>query len=230
MPRYDYLLFDADHTLFDFDAAEVRALRATLQAYGYPVNPDTEELYRTINRLLWHRCDLGEIRREELVVVRFAAFLQVMGGDHDPAALNRFYLDRLAEGADLFPGAEALCRDLAPHCTLAIVTNGVASAQRGRFARSPLASVIPWVFISEEVGHQKPEPEFFRHVLSAMDIRDPARAVVIGDNLYSDIQGGINAGLDTIWYHPQGGENPTEIHPTHTVASYEELKRYLLTP
>lgn len=230
MPRYDYLLFDADHTLFDFDAAELRALRTTLHAHGYPEGPEVERFYRSLNHLLWHRCDLGEIRREELVVERFAVLARVLGKKDDPSALNRFYLDRLAEGSELFPGAEELCRALAPHCTLAIVTNGVASAQRGRFSHSALASIIPWLFISEEVGSQKPEAEFFRRVLSAMDITDPSRAVVIGDNLYSDIQGGINAGLDTIWYHPQGGENTSGIRPTHTVASYEELLHYLLSP
>lgn len=230
MPRYDYLLFDADHTLFDFDQAEYCALRDTLLAFHYPFNADTQTFYHAVNRLLWHRFDLGEISREALVVERFAIFVRVMGGNADPAALNRFYLDRLAEGNQLFPGAEALCRALAPHCTLAIVTNGTAHAQRNRIATSALAPLFPWIFISEEVGWQKPERSFFLRVLSAMGITDPARAVVIGDNLFSDIQGGINAGLDTIWYHPSREANAIDIHPTYTVSSYEELQHYLLAP
>ncbi len=230
MPRYDYLLFDADHTLFDFDQAEERALRRTLLDCGYPDSAETVELYHLVNRFLWHRFDLGELPREVLVVERFAILDRVLGGQHDPEALNRRYLEHLAEGSDLLPGAEELCRALAPHCTLAIVTNGLAAAQRGRFARSPLSSLIPWLFISEEVGYQKPEAEFFRCVLSEMGISDPSRAVVIGDNLFSDIQGGINAGLDTIWYHPQGDDTTSGILPTHTVSSYQALLEYLLTP
>ncbi len=230
MPRYDYLLFDADHTLFDFDTAEEQALRATLLDHGYPADPDTLDFYHSVNHLLWHRFDLGEISREELAVERFSLLIRSLGGDQDPAGMNRDYLSHLAEHGELFPGAEALCRELSAHCTLAIVTNGMAAAQRGRFARSPLGALIPWIFISEEVGHQKPEAAFFQRVLAAMDISDPSRAVVIGDNLHSDIQGGINAGLDTIWYHPQGGENNSAIHPTYTAASYEELRDYLLVP
>ena len=228
--RYDVVLFDADNTLFDFDAAEAQALDLTLAEYGYPVDDKSRNCYLAVNRDLWARFDRGKVKREWLVVERFAALQRALGGHHDPAEMNTFYLARLAEAGCLLPGAEALCRALVPSCTLAIVTNGVASAQRGRFSHSALASVIPWLFISEEVGSQKPEAEFFRRVLSAMDITDPSRAVVIGDNLYSDIQGGINAGLDTIWYHPQGGENTSGIRPTHTVASYEELLHYLLSP
>ena len=225
--RYDYLLFDADNTLFDFDRAEERALRATLEFFGYPLDSDTRELYRTINRVLWRRLDLGEISREALVVERFALFDRAMGGGRDAAALNRFYLDRLSEGAELLPGAEALCRSLAPRATLALVTNGVARAQRGRLARSALNGLFPYVFISEEVGWQKPQREFFSHVCSAMAIRDRRRAVVIGDNLISDVQGGLQSGLDAVWFNPNGLPNPTQVRPTWEARSFSALEDYL---
>ena len=225
--RYDYLLFDADNTLFDFDRAEERALQATLEFFGYPLDSDTRELYRTINRVLWRRLDLGEISREALVVERFALFDRAMGGSRDAAALNRFYLDRLSEGAELLPGAEALCRSLAPRATLALVTNGVARAQRGRLARSALNGLFPYVFISEEVGWQKPQREFFSHVCSAMAIRDRRRAVVIGDNLVSDVQGGLQSGLDAVWFNPNGLPNPTQVRPTWEARSFSALEDYL---
>ena len=225
--RYDYLLFDADNTLFDFDRAEERALQATLEFFGYPLDSDTRELYRTINRVLWRRLDLGEISRETLVVERFALFDRAMGGGRDAAALNRFYLDRLSEGAELLPGAEALCRSLAPRATLALVTNGVARAQRGRLARSALNGLFPYVFISEEVGWQKPQREFFSHVCSAMAIRDRRRAVVIGDNLVSDVQGGLQSDLDAVWFNPNGLPNPTQVRPTWEARSFSALEDYL---
>ena len=114
--------------------------------------PQTEARYLSINRALWNRLDRGEVRREWLVVERFAALLRALGRTGDAAALNRAYLDHLGEGSYLLPGAQALCRALAPRCTLAIVTNGVARAQRRRFEASPLNGLIPWLFISEELG------------------------------------------------------------------------------
>lgn len=168
MPRYDYVLFDADNTLFDFDRAEAEALRTTLAEYGLPVTPETEETYLAVNRALWAQFDRGEVSREWLVVERFARLLRALGRSGDPAAMNHAYLTHLGEGAFLLPGAEELCRALAPCCTLAIVTNGVAMAQRARFEASPLRDVVPWLFISEEVGASKPDPAFFAPVLRAL--------------------------------------------------------------
>ena len=168
MPRYDYVLFDADNTLFDFDRAEAEALRTTLAEYGLPATPETEETYLAVNRALWAQFDRGEVSREWLVVERFARLLRALGRSGDPAAVNHAYLTHLGEGAFLLPGAEELCRALAPCCTLAIVTNGVAMAQRARFEASPLRDVVPWLFISEEVGASKPDPAFFAPVLRAL--------------------------------------------------------------
>ena len=198
MPRYDYVLLDADNTLFDFDLAEHKALGLTLASHGIPFTPEAEQTYIDINTALWSKFDRGEISQGELVVERFSAFLRAVGRAGDPAELNRYYLSRLGEQGDLLPGAEALCRALAARCTLAIITNGVSSAQRGRFARSPIQDCISHLFISEDIGFQKPRREFFDAVLHDMGISDPGRAVVVGDTLGSDILGAKNAGLDEL--------------------------------
>ena len=179
MPRYEVVLFDADHTLFDFDRAEREALRQTLEEAGLPADGETEARYLSINRALWNRLDRGEVRREWLVVERFAALLRALGRTGDAAALNRAYLDHLGEGSYLLPGAQALCRALAPRCTLAIVTNGVARAQRRRFEASPLNGLIPWLFISEELGASKPDPAFFAPVLRTLGNPDPRRVLMV---------------------------------------------------
>ena len=119
------------------------------------------------------------MRREWLVVERFAALLRALGRTGDAAALNRAYLDHLGEGSYLLPGAQALCRALAPRCTLAIVTNGVARAQRRRFEASPLNGLIPWLFISEELGASKPDPAFFAPVLRTLGNPDPRRVLMV---------------------------------------------------
>ena len=226
--RYDTVLFDADNTLFDFDAAEAQALDLTLEAYGYPVDGRSRDCYLTVNRDLWERFDRGEVKREWLVVERFAALQRSLGGHHDPAEMNAFYLSRLAEAGCLLPGAEELCRALVPSCTLASFTNGVASAQRGRFARSPLKALIPWLFISEEVGYQKPQRQFFGAVLSAMSLPPSARIVVVGASLTADILGAVNAGLDSIWYNPNGLPGRPDIVPTFEARSFDQISHLIL--
>lgn len=226
--QYDVVLFDADNTLFDFDAAEAQALDLTLAEYGYPVDDKSRNCYLAVNRDLWARFDRGKVKREWLVVERFAALQRALGGHHDPSEMNTFYLARLAEAGCLLPGAEALCRRLAPSCTLAIVTNGVASAQRGRFDRSPLKSLIPWLFISEEVGYQKPQRQFFDAVLSAMSLPSSARVVVVGDSLTADILGASNAGLDSIWYNPHGLPGRPDIVPTFEARTFDQISGLIL--
>ena len=227
-PRYDFVLFDADNTLFDFDAAEHRALTRTLEHYGFPCDDHTRERYLDINRALWAAFDKGEADKDWLVVERFAALQRELGGSNDSSEMNTYYLARLGECADLLPGAEELCRTLAKECTLAIITNGVASAQRGRFSRSPLREVIPFLFISGEMGCQKPQKVFFDKVLAEMNITDPSRAVVVGDSLSADIQGAVNAGLDSIWYNPNGvplGDGP---RPTHIMCRFSDISSAIL--
>lgn len=228
MQQYEYILFDADNTLFDFDAAEHHALMATLTHYGFPADGETESRYLAINRALWDRFDAGEVTRDFLVVERFAALQRILGGNHDPAEVNAYYLARLGERPDLLPGAEELCRDLAPRYTLAIVTNGVTSAQRGRYARSALARYIPHLFISQELGCQKPQRAFFDQVLAALAAGGGARAVVVGDSLSADIQGAINAGLDSIWYNPNRLPGRPETRPTYEADSFDAIRGILL--
>ena len=95
MPRYDYVLLDADNTLFDFDLAEHKALGLTLASHGIPFTPEAEQTYIDINTALWSKFDRGEISQGELVVERFSAFLRAVGRAGDPAELNRYYLSRL---------------------------------------------------------------------------------------------------------------------------------------
>ncbi len=227
MPRYDYILFDADHTLFDFDRAEREALHRVLRRRGYPLEA-AEERYLALNRDLWARFDRGEIRREVLIVERFARLAREFGRTDDPEELNLEYLTCLGEGAYLLPGAEALCRTLAESCTLAIVTNGVALAQRGRFRRSPLRDIIPWLFISEEIGASKPDPAFFRAVFGVLGLEDLRRVLMVGDNLLADVKGGLDAGVDAVWYNPRRLPPQGEIVPTYDLGGFQELEALIL--
>lgn len=229
MPRYETVLLDADMTLFDFERSEGEALARVLTARGYTPDRETVELYLKINTALWDANARGEIDQDFLTVERFAAFMRVKGGDHDPREFNRDYLSALGEGCFLLPGAEEFCRALAEAgCTLAIVTNGLPTAQWGRFDRSPLKGVIPHMFVSMELGCQKPQREYFDKVCAELGIADRRRAVVVGDSLRTDILGGINAGIDTVWFNPKGLPEDPAIPATKTVKSYGELLDWLL--
>lgn len=230
MRRYDVVLFDADNTLFDFDRAEAEALRRVTEELGFALTPERLEAYHRINGQLWNRFDRGEIRRDRLVIERFQRYLALLGSDADPEERNRAYLRELGRCSVLLPGAEALCRRLKPVCRMAVLTNGITESQTGRLERSAIHDCMEGLFISQAMGCQKPQREFFDQVYAAMGLT-PAelkRTVMVGDNLRSDILGGIHGGIDTIWFRRAGEEPDPEICPTWVADTLEEVGDLIL--
>lgn len=224
MKDYRWLLFDADNTLFDFDAAEEHLLTRTFLHFGVEPSTALMDRYRAINGAMWAAFNRGEISQEALVVERYRRFLEQEGIAGDPAAWNDYGLHCLARDPVLLPGAEELCRALAGRYTLALITNGVAFVQRERLERSPLRDFFgERVYISGEMGCRKPEKVYFDRVLAHLGAAEERELVlVIGDSLSSDIQGAVNAGLDSVWLSPEEARAGA-VRPTWQVPSLERL-------
>ena len=205
--RYDLVLMDADDTLFDYPRAAQQALEGTCRLHGLPFDDAVLARYHRINDALWKRHERGEVTQERLRTERFDTLAAELGTAANSAAMNRDYSRLLGEGAFLLPGALELCRALAPLCPLYIVTNGLSDTQHRRLAKSGLSPYLSGMFISEEVGYQKPRPEFFDAVFAAVGLADRRRAVILGDSQTSDMQGGKNAGIDTCWFAPPEAED-----------------------
>ena len=206
--KYPYLLFDADNTLFDFDAAEKNAHRQVCGKHHLAFTEEGYALYRRCNAQLWQDFDRGLCSKEFLLTERFRRYLSLTGETGDPEAMNRDHLRALGESAVLLPGAEALCRCLAAGHELYLVTNAVESVQRARFERSAIRPYFRDVFISEAIGCGKPSPAYFAYVLRAVPGLTAENGLVIGDSLTSDIQGANNAGLACCWFNPRGLPRP----------------------
>ncbi len=223
MARYTTILFDADNTLLDFNRSEREALCDALSLMGVTPCEEMVETYSRINQSFWKKLERGEITKSALREARFAAFCEAYGLAVDTAALARAYTDLLATKSYLLPGAREVCTALAPHARLCIITNGLKSVQEGRFDISPLKPLFSRVFISEEMGCEKPGRAYFDAVAAALEDFDPQKTLVVGDSLSSDIQGGINAGLDTCWFNPQGAVAPDSMPITYTVSRLEDV-------
>ena len=127
----------------------------------------------------------------------------------------------------MLDGALELLTELSKTYAIYIITNGSASVQHVRLADSGMLPLVRNVFISEEVGADKPSTVFFDRVLEAIGNPDKREILIIGDSLSSDIRGGINVGIDTCWYAPSGEIAPADTQPTVTVRSYDELRKFL---
>jgi 2-haloacid dehalogenase len=221
MPKYTWLLFDADDTLFDFPKAEANALKWTLEQAGLPFQPEFFSLYAQANQRVWKEFERGEVTSQELRVKRFRLFFDEARLSADPETVSPLYLRNLALGADLLPGAEKVIHTLKDRFHLALVTNGLMDVQRPRLERSVLRGAFEQIFISEEMGAAKPSRAYFDAVFQALG--QPARetVLIIGDSLTSDMQGGVDYGLPTCWYNPTG--KTTTLPVTYQITQLEEL-------
>ena len=224
MAKYYCILFDADNTLLNFDAAESKALAETLVNYGIEPDAETVQTYRTINEELWRQLEKGQLRREKLMSERFTRFLKAIDAAGDGAEMNRYYLEQLSLHPDLAsPEVLDVLRELSEVATLAVVTNGFQKVQSRRLAESGVENFLEDVFVSEKMDAEKPNRKIFDAALRALGVENREHVLMVGDSLTGDVQGGINAGLDTCWFNPHHQENPGKILPTYEISSLEEL-------
>ncbi len=224
MNRYNVVLLDADGTVFDYERAEATALAAASADLGLEFDSTKDTVtYRRINAEIWRRFEEGDISAAELSLERFRLFLSELKEEADAATMSERYLEHLAGAGFLIDGAAEVVADLAPRVRLVLITNGLARVQRPRFESSGLGRYIEQLVISDEVGSRKPESEIFARALEPFGGMARAEALMVGDSLTSDIRGGINYGLPTCWYNPNGEENTEGLHPTHEINSLEEL-------
>lgn len=223
MPRYSTLLFDADNTLFDFSLAEREAICDTLRLIGVTPSEALITSYSDINDSIWKRLECGEITKEALRVVRFAEFCALHEFVTDVPKMALAYTDFLSQKSFLIDGARDVVATLADAHRLYIVTNGIKAVQRARLAASPIGKYFADVFISEEIGFEKPHVGYFREVARRIPQFDARDTLLVGDSLSSDMRGGIATGLDTCWFNPKGAPNKEALPITYTIAALEEL-------
>ena len=230
MARYTRVFLDADDTVFDFGASEHFSLHQVMAAFSLPFPEEAERYYLAVNAALWKQYEQGGISQDALCVKRFEMLLTYLQRDTAPAAkLNAAYAEALSCSSVLLPGALDFCRRAAVCFPLYLLTNGVAFIQQRRVALSPIRPYLSGVFVSQQVGWQKPQKEFFGAVFRTLGMTeaDKRQAVMIGDSLHSDILGGRNAGLDTVWLNMRGASADESIRPTYTAHSFEELTELL---
>ena len=221
---YKFLLFDLDHTLLDFDAAEDVALTQLLKEEGVADIQAYKDYYVPMNKSLWKDLELKKITKKELVNTRFSKLFSHFGIEKDGIYLAEHYQFYLAQQGQVFSGAMELLDSLIDRgYELYAATNGITTIQTGRLEQSGIAPFFKEIFISEQLHTQKPDAAFYEKIGARIPNFNKNHALMIGDSLSADIQGGNNAGIDTIWYNPHHLENKTQAQPTYEVHSYKDL-------
>lgn len=226
---YTALLLDLDHTLLDSDASEALAFERALASEGIADPGRYLPAYTQINRALWARVERGEITAEQVRTVRFEQLVVTTGIDASPEVLAGAFASGLGAYGELYPGAREVLDALAaePTVSLALVTNGLSEVQRARIDRLGLGRYFEVIAISSELGTAKPAPAIFEFALAGLGAPAKRSALMVGDSLSSDIQGGRNAGIATCWYNPRRRPGGDDGLVDHEIAALDTLLAFV---
>lgn len=221
------ILFDADGTLWDFDASAVYSIRKIFERRGYEYSDMVFERYNVINNGLWERYERGEMSRDRVLVERFDLLFEELGIDAEGAAFEKEFREMLELNPVWMKDAQELLSVLRPDYKMYVVTNGIASTQRKRIALTGLDQYVDGVFISEEIGAQKPMPAFFDHVLSHIEPCRKDELLLVGDSLTADILGANRSGIPSCWYNPKHLPLTGEARPDYEITRLMDLEAML---
>lgn len=222
------ILWDIDGTLLDFAAAEREAIRSCFAKFG--LGECSDEMlarYSAINRQHWEMLERKELTKPQVLVGRFEMFFAQEGIQADCAAFNAEYQVRLGDTVCFHDDSYALVQQLKGRVRQCAVTNGTKIAQQRKLRNSKLDTLLDDVFISEDIGVEKPDVRFFHHVQRSIGDYAPHEVLIVGDSLTSDMQGGNNAGILCCWYNPNGAPVPDHLKIDYNIRDLREILQIL---
>ena len=219
MHHIKVVLWDIDGTLLDFHKAEAAAIHALFHRFG--LGTCTQEMladYNAINTSYWKKLETGEMTKPQILIRRFEEFFGKYGLDVSrAAAFNQAYQLALGDTICFFPGALETVQKLKGKVLQCAVTNGTLTAQNKKLALSGLDRIFDHLFISDQLGIEKPNIGFFDAVWDTIGTYSPEEVLIVGDSLTSDIRGGNNAGILTCWFNPASLPCPSDLRIDYNI-------------
>jgi len=227
MTKYELIYLDADDTIFDYQKCEKKSLKKSLEHYKIECNNEIVGKYAKINSKLWSRYENREITQDFLRTERFRLLFNELEIDVNEFDFSDIYLENLGNSSYLIEDADQVLNYLSSRYSLAIITNGIAEVQKSRIAKSTIKKFIRNLIISEEARSNKPNIEIFLYAEKITTYKNKEKTLIIGDSLHSDIQGGLNYGIDTCWFNPKRITNTTNIVPNYVINRLNDLYSFL---
>ena len=219
------ILWDVDATLLDFHAAEKAAILKLFRQFH--LGECTEEMlqrYANINRGYWERLERGELTRDQVLVGRFQEFFEKEELDVSTApAFNEAYQSSLGDTIVYRDDSYHIIKSLRGKVKQYVVSNGTIVAQEKKLRLSGLGALMNGIFLSEELGVEKPNKAFFDKVFKEIGDMDRDTVLIVGDSLTSDIRGGNNAGIRTCWYNPGNAALIEGVHVDYEITDLHEV-------
>lgn len=221
------VLLDLDNTLIDFNECARHSIINSFKKHGFTYTDEVFKTFITENIKIWKRLEKGEITKTDLRANRWNIILGKLGIDYDGTIIEEEFENGVAQGAYAVDGAYELLDYLYPRYELYIVSNGFRFVQESRLKIGDFRKYFKDIFLSEDVGVQKPAKEFFDYCLERLGNPEKEDIILIGDSLSADIIGSLNYGVDCIWFNKNGDKLPKDIEPTYIVTKLKEIEEIL---
>ncbi|MEE1503985.1 MAG: YjjG family noncanonical pyrimidine nucleotidase [Acutalibacteraceae bacterium] len=227
MTKKKIVLLDLDNTLIDFNECARHSIINSFKKHGFTYSDDVFKTFITENVKIWKRLERGEITKADLRADRWNIILGKLGIDYDGTIIEEEFENGVAQGAYAVEGAYELLDYLYPKYELYIVSNGFRFVQESRLKIGDFRKYFKDIFLSEDIGVQKPAKEFFDYCFKKLEIPPKEDVILIGDSLSADIIGGLNYGIDCIWFNKNGDELSENIKPTYIVNKLKDIEKIL---
>ena len=224
---FEFLFLDLDDTILDFQKAEHVALSKTLESCGLEPKESVLKRYNQINKAHWEALERKEMTRDQVLLGRFQTLFAEVGITVDAQAVASAYETNLSMGHWFMPGAEEAVERLSKKYKLYLASNGTAKVQAGRLASANISRFFQEIFVSQEIGANKPALEYFERCFARIPDFDKSKAIMVGDSLTSDILGGQNAGIATCWVNPDHKTGREDIRVDYEIEALSQLESLL---
>lgn len=222
----EYVLIDLDGTLINFDMGEKVAFReAMLKGVGYNVTEEDTKHYSEINEIYFNEYAKGITTRKEFHYKRYKEMFEYLGVEGDILKTNDIYMESLKYQAVLYDDVLEALEYLSKKYKLYVASNGLVEVQTKRLTIANIIKYFERLYVSEEIGVNKPDVRFFEYIFNDLDDYDMSKYIIIGDRLESDILGGINAKIKTIYLNRNNKNG--DVKPDYIIDSFDKINNIL---
>ena len=226
MKKIKAILYDVDGTLLDFETQEEVALSYCFKKYNLgELSEEKLELYKRINLGYWEMFEKNLITKEKLVVKRFEDYLEALGVKLDAEEVNDTYFSKLGDTIVFKDNSYELVKSLKGKIKQYVVTNGAIRVQKTKLAKSGFDKLMDDVFISDEVGYQKPRKEFFDAIKNRLGDIANDEILLVGDSLTSDMKLADNCNLISCFYNPKKKDYKVDFKIDYEISDLNEVKK-----
>lgn len=224
---YKALFFDIDDTIFDFEKCSLAAFKESFKICNLHYSRSIHELYREISKDLWRKQKSGEISVQDVLNSRFKILFEKLNIDFPYYSFQKVFEKNLGQEYITEPNASQVIGTLSKKYKIYAASNGILEMQINRLKHANLLDYFTDLFVSDDIGYDKPSNNFFKECLKRSKL-EPEEILFIGDSLQADIVGAKNNNIDTCWYNINEYEKPKDLKVNYIIRNLIELNKILL--